>query len=193
MQTLSKVIAAVQREVLAAIAENKPSPAGVAFEAGRVVLSLGLTLRQRNDGGVDAYVAGPGEQPQHSVRIEFSVRSNPSTSTSIPGQGVVNALMEVFGVPGFDSSARATVFRETVATLSDEQIRALMTALVGGLSEQDAALKSPRQMVLRLLEKGPAGVERSTAVLAEIFRGHPVAFVLRVIEDNWKTPEAWAG
>jgi len=197
--TLGKVIATVRREIAAALDARTPLPAGVRLEAERVVLSLRVAI---TDGELVGVVeAGQNSAETHTITIEFAVgRDGERLEGAVGGlqieaataEGMVNALMEVFGVPSFDSSARATVFRETVGGIPEEQAR-LLIASVGSASEEVAAeLKTRWRMITRLLQKGPAGVERSGHVLQRIFSQHPLAPVLQIIEETWKTPEAWA-
>ena len=197
--TLGEVIATVRREIAAALDAKTALPAGVRLEADRVVLSLRVAL---TDGSLEVAEAGQNSAETHTITIEFGIRDGERVEQkgaavkpqieAATAEGMVNALMEVFGVPSFDSSARATVFRETVGGIGEEQAR-LLIASVGSSSEEVAAeLKTRWRMITRLLEKGPAGVERSGHVLQRIFSQHPLAPVLKIIEETWKTPEAWA-
>ena len=195
--TLGKVIATIRHEIAAALDAKTPLPAGVRLEADRVVLSLRVAVKDGDR--VEIVEAGQNSTETHTISIEFAIRGKEDRFDQKgagieagTAEGMVNALMEVFGVPSFDSSARATVFRETFGGIPEEQAR-LLIASVGSASEEVAAeLKTRWRMITRLLEKGPAGVERSGHVLQRIFSQHPLAPVLKIIEETWKTPEAWA-
>ena len=190
---LAAVIAAVRRDIAAALKDQTPLPEGVRLQADRVVLSLRVAI---TDGRLVVIEAGREPRQTHTINVEFSVGRQDSDPTAILGasaEGVVNTLMEVFGVPSFDSSARATVFRETIGGISEAQVGTLMESLAAGPSaEVPGELKSARLMIRRLLEKGPAGLQGGARVLREILRQHPLATMLRIIEETWKTPEAWA-
>ncbi len=100
--------------------------------------------------------------------------------------------MSIFGVPGFDSSARATVFREALAGLSDEQARAIADSLRGMATPGiTPAAARARGLITRLVEGAPAGPARGRELLAEAFYRHSVESLIRTVRDKWKTQEQW--
>ena len=133
MQQLNEAIAAVLREV------QRGSAA--AQEASRLALlpeRVRLTLNFSLDAGRPPCAQAEGP---HSVTLEFIVgtagdwKSMPLPDgdiSSVPSvteeNKLVPALARVFGEPGFDSSARATVFRETLEGMSDAQAQAVIKA-----------------------------------------------------------------
>ena len=201
---LAKAIGAIRREIATALDEKTPLPAGARLHADRVVLSLRVAMTDEEQLQV-LTSERPGAEA-HTITIEFAVdrgavggRSPKDQAVqelrieSATAEGIVNALMQVFGVPSFDSSARATVFRETVGALPEDQARVLIDSLGNAPSaEMPVDLKTAARIVKRLFEKGPTGVKHSAQVLQEISRLHALAPLLTVIEANWKTPDAWA-
>ena len=207
MDTLANVLEIIRREIASALADDKPLPSGARLEADRVIVSLRVAIVDKDQKSEVRVITGSRESSgadTHTITVEFAVRDGKVAGA---GQGgglaqmeaesasatrIVNTFMAIFGVPGFDSSARATVFREALAGLPDEQARVLIGSLGGTLKESDERLKSGREMILRLLGRGPSGLERSAEVLKEMFERHSTSFLLRIIEETWKTPDAWA-
>jgi hypothetical protein len=101
--------------------------------------------------------------------------------------------VEVFGAPGFDSSARATVFREALAELSNDQALAVVDSLNGSLvSGTDEVVKRAWFLIGALLRSGPLkSTDRGGAFLAKIFSQHSVQSVIQLIEDRWKSQAEW--
>ena len=157
---------------------------------------------------------GQGETG-HRLTIEFKAH-DPRRLESSPGQGVtpgvsevretepvalqeteatraVESLATIFGRPGFDSSARATVFRETLTGLDDSQIRVVVRALREGRApEADPAGKRAWDVLSRLLRSGPSkSVTKGGGILDRIFGQFPVAWLIRLLEETWKTQDDW--
>lgn len=221
MQPLKNVLAALRREIAAALETNQDLPPGTRLEAERVVLSLELSLKEKpsKNGTVellfevpDASSHEPGRK--HTLTIEFAL---PPASTSSPAEKpvvsrkraavagaparlegaeaerVTAALAKVFGAPGFDSSARASVFREALAELSDEQIRAVLDSLPGPAQPGlDETVKRARHLISGVLKSGPLrSTERGGEALAEVLAQHPVKLVIQLIADKWETQTDW--
>ena len=208
MDTLANVLEIIRREIASALADNKPLPSETRLEADRVIVSLRVAIVEKDQKSEVRVITGsrePSGAETHTITVEFAVRGGALAAgagqggglaqmeaESASATGIVNTFMAIFGVPGFDSSARATVFREALGGLPDEQARVLIGSLGGTLKESDERLKSGREMILRLLGRGPSGLERSAEVLKEMFERHSTSFLLRIIEETWKTPDAWA-
>jgi hypothetical protein len=146
MASLHQVIAALRREIDVALEENAAKGGPVRLEFDRVVLSLEVSVRNQRapDGCVElsfeVLEAGQKEQT-HRLTFEFKSMARPQADAgnqpasatpklaparekafSLGGADaskVIESLSSVFGPPGFDSSARATVFREVFAGLSE--------------------------------------------------------------------------
>jgi hypothetical protein len=106
---------------------------------------------------------------------------------------VLESLVTVFGAPGFDSSARATVFREALGELSHGQALAVVRSLSGSLgSDTDEAVKRAWFLISALLRSGPLkSTDRGRVFLAKIFSEHSVQSVIHLIEDHWKSQAEW--
>jgi hypothetical protein len=200
MQTLSDAIAAALREVERGLAIRR-AEGGLALAPQRVQLNFHFAL----DGGVaHASPTGP-----HSVSIEIgagtALAATPTLASAmvnavsrVPAAAVIESadgLAAVFGAPGFDSSARATVFRETLEGMSDEEARAVMVALQTPLAEIPEESRRRAVHILRgVILSGPAKqLERGAAVLRNALAGRPLLEVLRHVEATWKTQDDWLG
>lgn len=231
MQSLKNVVATLRQEILAALDEPKNLPAGARLEAERFVLSLAVTLQEKQGNGDSDVVEllipvakasssdnrSDGQAVEHTppslhtLTIEFRLASaarapgqtsgqperealaqKPANSVSPSPDPVVESLTAIFGVPGFDSSARATVFREALTGISDDQARAIADSLRGmptpGITPAAARARS---LVERLVVSAPAGPPRGREVLAEVFHRHSVQSLLGFIRERWKTQEEW--
>jgi hypothetical protein len=141
------------------------------------------------------------------VTIEFS-EINPLTgrhpateersadSAALEGaesERVIGIFTKVLGPPGFDSSAKATVLRDTLAEFSDEQAMSIIDSLRGvPLTAGGDAAKRARHMISNVVKSGPLGSpERGGELLVEIFQRHSLVALLRLIEDVWKTQDYW--
>lgn len=197
MQMLSDAIAAALREVERGLASRR-AEGGLAFAPQRVQLNFHFALE---GGAVHASATGP-----HSVSIELGGGGAPPTLASamvgavnrLPTAAAVESadgLAAVFGAPGFDSSARATVFRETLAGMSDAEARAVMAALQTPLAEISEEAQRRAVHILRgVILSGPAKqLERGAVVLRNALAGRPLAEVLRHVEVTWKTQDDWLG
>jgi hypothetical protein len=133
----------------------------------------------------------PLDTEKHSLPQNYSARSEEGVETN----PVTKSLIDLLGAPGFDSSARATVLRETLAGLSEGQIRAVVASLAGGdLPDANEAVKRARHLIKGVLRSGPLkSAESGGKVLEEIFGRQPVESVLRLIQETWKSEEQWTG
>jgi hypothetical protein len=106
---------------------------------------------------------------------------------------LIAALSEAFGPPGFDSSARASVLRESLETLSAEEARAAIAAAGRPQSapEAPATIRQAAHLIGRLLERGPAGLERGRDLLTTLFKTREPAALLALILATWKTQDDW--
>lgn len=195
MQPLNEAIAAVLREVNQGCAAGHPP-----LKPERVRLTLNFALVSGQAPLVDA--AGP-----HSVTVEFAMgtagqsESSPPPTEAVPAapaatpHEIVPALAQLFGAPGFDSSARATVFRETLAGMTPAEIEAVMAALTTPLAGiTDERCRRAVHILRGVIHSGPTKqVERGAEALRRMFGSHPLAEVMRVVEAEWKTQDAWLG
>jgi hypothetical protein len=195
MQPLNEAIAAVLREVNQGCAADR-SP----LKPERVRLTLNFALEAGRPPHADP--AGP-----HSVTVEFAVGSAgqwqpvtpavqavPVEQSAAPHE-LVPLLAQVFGEPGFDSSARATVFRETLVGTTPAEVEAVMAALTTPLAEIADERRRHAVHILRgVIHSGPTKqVELGATLLRRVFANHPLAEVMRVVELEWKTQDDWLG
>ena len=113
----------------------------------------------------------------------------------IAATDIFGTLQQVFGAPGFDSSARATVFREALEQLDLEQARAAVARLRPGVSLPAApAIQRAGNILRGICHSGPLkNAGRGGQLLAALLAHHPLAAVLAVAETEWKTHDDWLG
>jgi hypothetical protein len=225
MLSLKDVISALRRELAAAFEENQPAglrlepervviSLEIAVEKGEKTGELSYAVLETDPSS--SLGLNGGAKQAHTVTIEFKpVQVRPAAATpqesekkeKPPGPihtkaesadkdwELIRALALVFGEPGFDSSARATVFREALGGMSDGQIRAVMDSLQGApVSEWDETIRNTRHLILGITRSGPLqSQEQGGEVLMEIFQGRNASEILRLIEEHWKTQDHWLG
>jgi hypothetical protein len=222
MGSLKNIISALQREIAAALEENKAVPACATLQPGKVTLSLDVRFHETKTGGVEITChqgrGHNGTSESSRVTIEFEIASpspspKASPSHSLPvsksptpkappsariepseAANVKQSLSSIFGAPGFDSSARAAVFRDAVADLSAEQAQMLIQSFSGTpLPDEERAAKRARMLILKLLKTGPMkSAEEGAELLTELFARHDLGALLNLIGRDWNTRENWA-
>jgi hypothetical protein len=154
-------------------------------------------------GGKWEWVPSLGDSP-HSVDLEWSpegaeLRSSVSSPAKEPSmvfqpaawspetaERVRGVLDGVFGPAGFDSAARATVFRESAMELGLESLLGVLAALIEGRRLEEPGLERARHAIQRLLERGPGGIKNGAGILRDIFGRHPFDPLLTLVEDRWR-------
>lgn len=200
VQPLRHAIAAALREVESGIAQQRQQ-GKLPLVPARVHLSLIFTL---DEAGTQALASAKGP---HSVTIEFTAGERPAgaeapaASTDEAAQDrptsaqdeIISALSQVFGAPGFDSSARATVFREALEGLSREQaLAALAAAAASPAASRPEPMRTAAHRLRGVIQSGPSKtLERGGGILRDVLTCHPLELVLRVAEAEWKTQEKW--
>lgn len=196
MQPLNEAIATVLREVERGFVSRR-NAGGTTLAVERIRITLNFALE---DGGQMAHAEPEG---RHSVTVEFKVgeagtllpvREGAAPKGPAPAEGeIIPTLSQVFGAPGFDSSARATVFRETFAERSHEQACAVVAALGSGAPlAGEEAVKFAAQMLRGIIQSGPTKTAaRGAELLQAVLSRHPLPEVLRVVEVVWKTQDDW--
>lgn len=191
MQALNAVIAAVRREL------DRAS----GTVPGRSVLTLNIVLHPApSPQGVPAVMVLDSSDPpalaahSHQLRLELTAQgvesTGPLSGAKQIGTDMLAVLSEVFGAPGFDSSARASVFREALEECSDDEAR----AVIGALSSRDATPGNAGRaahLIRRVLERGPAGPERGARLLADLLTTTSPQEVQAFIRLTWKTQDDW--
>jgi len=198
MQQLNEAIATVLREVERGFAARRAA-GGVPMAPERIRLTLNFTL--------DATAQRAHAQPDgpNSVTVEFKVgewgQLQPVAAPAAPvakpvdAGGIVSVLTQVFGAPGFDSSARATVFRETLEEKSHDEVLAVLAMLrPEATAPLDDATRRASHVLRGIIQSGPAkNVGQGAKLLVELMTQHPLAEVLRAAETTWKTHDDWLG
>lgn len=215
MMSVEQAVRALRRDVLAALATEAPLPGGALLVADRVSFSLGVCFEPPEIVGAEpgCLVVATEPVPElHRITLEFRVvtpsahgalssASPPALPAGPQLQGpeprsvsVFEMLAEVFGPPGFDSAARATVFREALDALTEAQrLHVLTTLNVSAHSEEEAvAVRHARQLVRRLAASGPAGQERGSDLLRQLATQVTVGELMAVAAQRWETQSAWA-
>ena len=163
---------------------------------------LTLTFALDADGTTNASPGGP-----HSVTIEFKTgdrSSRPAGSPAPPAAAagrpatdeageMVSALSQLFGAPGFDSSARATVFREVLEGMPRKRVLAVLAAVSTSPSARtDDATRMAAHLLRGVIQSGPTkALDSGVSTLRKVLSGHSLAEVLRAVESEWKTQSAW--
>lgn len=200
MQSLRHAIAAALREVESGIAHQR-QPGKLPLVPERVHLSLNFTL---DEAGTRALASAGGP---HSVTIEFKAGEWPagaaasaaSTDEAAPDpttgakDEIVSALSQVFGAPGFDSSARATVFREALEGWSRKQALAALSAVAASPSASHAEpMRTAVHRLRGVIQSGPGkSLASGVSTLRDVLTCHPMELVLLVAETEWKSQEQW--
>lgn len=214
MLTVEQAVRALRREILTALAEDATLPRGATFSAERVTISLAVRIDPATvaAGGPDAlHVAEDPGPSDHRVTVEFrlgevllpspemTVSSAPAPSADLPtsadpdGSSAFAGLARILGTPGFDSSARATVFRETLEELDAAQQRQALLGLGDPPSAgEDPAVIRARHLIRRLAASGPAGSIHGPRLLRELATRFPVEDQVALAASRWRTQSEWA-
>lgn len=199
MPTLSHAINTALRELESGLAVQREQ-ASLPLIPERIQLTLTFALDA--DGTTNTSPGGP-----HSVTVEFKTGNRspgaagspapPSVSAALPvtdaAGEIVSTLSQVFGTPGFDSSARATVFREALDGMSRKQALAVLAAVTSSPSAStDDATRMTAHLLRGVIQSGPTKeLDRGVSTLRKVLARHSLAEVLRAVEGGWKTQEAW--
>lgn len=204
MQPLHQAIAAALQATAQGIAAARAgSPELSHLTPERLQLTLNFALNESSK-QASATAAGP-----HSLTLEF--RLGPAAEAATPpvpppnpvaappppiaATDIFGTLQQVFGAPGFDSSARATVFREALEHLDLEQARAAVARLRPDVSSPAEPATQRAANILRgICHSGPLkNAARGGQLLAALLAHHPLAAVLTVADTEWKTHGDWLG
>lgn len=188
MTELQKALLALRQEVDGVFGAKDPGPA---WRLDRVRLRLGVEWVTDD--------AGSGWRPSahpsaHMVELDWlrgegtavGQGMTPPAGPEVSGAALGEQLDQVFGKPGFDSAARATVFREAAAAVGAAGIGEVLGAVVTGSRLSDAGRERARHAVTRLLERGPLGVEGGCEVLGRALAAHGLVAVLAEVESRWQ-------
>ncbi|MSU37118.1 MAG: hypothetical protein EXS36_18890 [Pedosphaera sp.] len=210
MLSVQKAIRALRRQILAALSDETTLPGSVSLVADRVSVSLAVRISATESAEEPGWLVVATEPAPclHHVTLEFHltaaadlenrppqvIRQPGSTDAPVIGAALSNfaVLTEVFGAPGFDSSARATVFREALEQLSEEQrCRVLVSLGTMPSPGEEPTVTQARHLIQRLAASGPAGSERGSEKLRQLASTGTVGELIRLAE-RWKTQSEWA-
>ncbi len=203
MQLLHQAIAVALQEAARGIAAARPLPP----ELGQVTADrLRITLNFALDKTGTQASAGVGP---HSLSLDFKlgpvsegeISPVPAAPPVVAAPAVdatsdiFGTLQQVFGAPGFDSSARAMVFREALEGLTQEQARVAVARLRPGVpSPADPATQRAGNILRGICHSGPLkNAARGGQLLAALLAHHPLLALLAVAETEWKTHDDWLG
>jgi hypothetical protein len=199
MQPLHHAIAVALQEAARGVAAARPLPPGL----GQVTpdhLRVTLNFALDENGAHAMAAAGP-----HSLSLDFKLTPASEGETApvpaaSPGgvdtaSDIYGTLQQVFGTPGFDSSARATVFREALGEVTLEQARAAVARLRPGVPPTaDSATQRAGNILRGICHSGPLkNAARGGQLLAALLERYPLPVVLGVAETEWKTQDSWLG
>ncbi len=196
MQLLNQAIATVLQEVERGFAARRAA-GGLPMTPERIRLTLNFAL---DASGQNAHAQPDGP---NSVTVEFKVGERgqlqpvAAPEAPMPSQpvesGIIPVLTQVFGAPGFDSSARATVFREALGGSSHEEVLAVLATLrPEATAPTDNTTRQASHVLRGIIQSGPTkNVARGAEALAELLAQHSLAEVLRAAETTWKTQDDW--
>lgn len=216
MLSLAKVVSALQRELQSALSHNLELPGGVSLGPDKLTVSLQFAAQETREGEVHFFWSAPSEVAvsapaghPHTLTIEFkaaalvgeeppAMRITGKTQSPVPkatqadASQIKDALSRIFGTPGFDSSARATVFREAFAELSPEQAHLVMDSISGAAPEDDEQAKRSRTLLLKLVRSAPLeSPQEGIDLLSRLFRQNSLEAILTLVAREWKTQEDW--
>jgi hypothetical protein len=182
-----------------------------------VVLSLDVGFHEAKTGAIEITCHrrpedsnGTSEATGHRITLEFNAESSvpavrktgarvetqTAASTRIdPTEApqVVQTLASIFGAPGFDSSARAAVFRDALADLSEPQAEIVIKSFSGTpVPEKEQAARRARGLIVKILRTGPLkSDEEGGEILAGLFGRYKLPAILNLIGREWKTQDNW--
>lgn len=211
MTPLEQALQTLRQELETAMSPLPGSRTGACWTADRATVSIALQLSPSpRTGDPDRFTVAtdPGTALHH---VTFELRRTPASLTAdAPAPGVesagqspmndapplsplVSGLAEIFGTPGFDSSARATVFRETLEGLDDPQCRAVLESLGSPApAGDDEGIARVRHRITRMAASGPAGRDRGPDLLRRLAALHSPHSLVQAAATHWRTPSDWA-
>ena len=204
MISLAQVIATLQREL--ADAQQKQLASGLQVSPDSLVATLHFKITKTSDDTsplldfdcssgcctnsiqIELRTTAPNNQATLAIAPSESRRSEiPAADVS----SIEEKLSEVFGKPGFDSSARATVFREALENLSTDELRDLIEILGGNQIESSRiSVKHSASMISRVCQSGPSG-STGKEILASLFQIYDVDPLIRLVARVWKSQQDW--
>ncbi len=211
---VQEAVAGLRTQIESALTRGSALPAGVTLDAEMVTMSLGLifdgplrtpTTIQWRLSGVD-----DPAPPAHSVTVQFRVRNTAVPSESLKPQALVSgsppvpaarsdrkewiakACLQVLGVPGFDTSARAEVLGDCLSNLVPaDAIRVLEWCHTETRPPSDHPLWGKLGQVRTVLGYSPLGAPSAAGVLLELLQTVSIDEVIVTLGERWKYGTHW--
>ena len=213
MDEIGGRIRKLRSEIESALNEGSPLPGGVRLEAERVVLQLSIGRPGASGHSHPAASANdPGDWggqtgPQEHLTIEFRVSSptaspaSPvieavSTRPTLPPEALRSLVIEtgtaVFGLQGFDNSARAEVFCELIAEQSASEVRAALAIVQDGTpGNPDPPLGRLVARLRQILGFSPLGRELAAGRLRALLEQSEIGTVVPILGQAWRFGTHW--
>jgi hypothetical protein len=103
----------------------------------------------------------------------------------------VAELSPVFGAPGFDSSARATVFREALAALSPEEAAQALAQLGSAEATGSVEVDRARHFIRRVIQSGGGDVGEGVATLQRWAAKLGLDGLVNLVREAWAEQAEW--
>lgn len=132
----------------------------------------------------------PAKQPTGVPRSNESSCSEDSQSKE---EEILNQLIQVLGVPSFDTAARSSVMVETLESLTPTQRDQVLQTLDGvPRNETDPIVKRAKHLLSGVIRSGPLkSVAGGGKILADLFGKFEGKQVIQILRSQWKDQEQW--
>jgi hypothetical protein len=176
--------------------ELLPLPSAASFSGSKIPpTEHTLTIEFRVDPNGTVIPSAPASIAAEPSPLSAPVLPVPAASVDVGlNDEAMAVLTAALGAPGFDSSARATVFCEAMADLDEAQRLAIWDCLGDTRPGTviDPALKRARHLLRGVLRSGAGGTKPgSPAPLASLFAKNRSQDLLELIRTQWKTQADW--
>lgn len=207
MQPLNRVLSALRREIETGLG---PGRASDPWQPDRLTLNLSLVITANPESPDALQVLVPDGREStpihqsaaaHHLVIELHPGGTPSSASqrsagsppdAIPHPRLlVSALTDLFGAPGFDSSARAAVFCEALTGLSNAEMTQVLDSITN-LKDVPVPLEQARHRIRTVIQNGPLkSLEGGQAALDQVRALTNPNELLQFIRIHWKTQDDW--
>jgi hypothetical protein len=206
LMTLRRELAAAEvgghRATVTLAIEVIESGPGGALRFGVVTGTAGATpSRHSITIELEPSVADAGLQNHPSSSAPLAVKGRGESATAgadtAKDKGLVESLTGMFGAPGFDNAARASVFADILESLTPEQVTALVSSFELDATEvprekpTDPAVAAARIRIARLLRLGPERYKGGLETMLAVLKRTPAPSLIQTVRATWKTQDAW--
>jgi hypothetical protein len=193
---------------------GRPTQGGVANTLRPEEASLTLEFVFEG-GGFRIATPADAQAPRHSLTVRFQIGAETGAergaqAKSIPAADaptepppappvdeneraavIANGCAEVFGPPGFDTSARAEVFVELTVAGTEALLEALQNLAAGIPTPPGHPTARLCARLRQLLNFSPAGPKAAAAILGELIVAHGLERVAGVLAAAWRFGAHW--